>query len=149
MPVGSRQRAANISTLQGLYNLLWDEVVVSPDASAPPWPERVEVVRLLTDRMNGEQRTSTPQAVFGTPETSHLDAAWRWLASADIIVRRNTRLSFMHQTFFDYCYARQFVEDGGSISEIILAGIQGLLARRQLCLSTLFTRLPRRGLLEN
>lgn len=138
--LGPRQRASNIRTLQDLYTMLWDEVILTARPDAPPWHDRVEIVRLLTDYMNREQSTTAPQAVFSRPATRHLEAAWHWLASAGIVVRRNARLSFMHQTFFDYCYARQFVEDGGSLSRTILAGDQGLLARRQLVQILAFLR---------
>lgn len=132
--------ALNVSTLQGLYTLLWDEVIQGSQPSVPPWPDRVRVVRMLTDHMNRAQRTSAPQALLATPENRHLEAAWNWLASSGIIVRRGIQWNFMHQTFFDYCYARHFVEDGGSLLETILAGDQGLLARRQLVQILAFLR---------
>lgn len=49
-----------------------------------------------------------------------------------ILVPGATEWSFLHQTFFDYCYAKRFVEKGKSLSETVLGGDQGLLARPQL-----------------
>ena len=40
LPLGPQQRASNVSTLQGLYTLLWDEVISGPQTGAPPWPDR-------------------------------------------------------------------------------------------------------------
>jgi len=82
--------------------------------------------------MNREQRTSAPLAIFSRPESQRLTAAVNWLTSEGIIVRTSSEWTFLHQTFFDYCYARQFVEDDGNLSEAILRGDQGLFARRQL-----------------
>ena len=121
-----------IGTLQDLYALLWREVVLVPNSESPPVHEREHVLRLMTDYMNREQRTSVPQAVFARPDAQHLDEATRWLASAGVLVWSGTGWSFLHQTFFDYCYARRFVDDGGSLSETILAGDQGLYARPRL-----------------
>jgi hypothetical protein len=86
----------------------------------------------MTDYMNREQRTSVPQSVFTRPDAQHLDGATRWLASTGILVPSGTGWTFLHQTFFDYCYARRFVDGGGSLSESILAGDQDLFARPQL-----------------
>jgi hypothetical protein len=121
-----------ISTLQHLYALLWQEVILAPDPESPPAHEREQVLRLMTDYMDRERRTLAPQSIFARPDTQHLDGATRWLASAGILVRSGTGWSFLHQTFFDYCYARQFVDSGGSLSEVILTGYQGLFARPQL-----------------
>jgi hypothetical protein len=129
---GVRRNTDGISTLQDLYALLWREVILVSDPESPPVHEREHVLRLMTDYMDRERRTSVPQSVFARPDAQHLDGATRWLANAGILVLSGTGWSFLHQTFFDYCYARQFVDGGGSLSEAILAGDQGLYARPQL-----------------
>jgi hypothetical protein len=129
---GTERSTDGISTLQDLYALLWREVVLAPHPESPPVHEREQVLRLMTDYMDREQRTSVPQSVFSRPDAQHLDEATRWLGSAGILMPTDTGWSFLHQTFFDYCYARQFVDAGRSLSESILAGDQGLFARPQL-----------------
>lgn len=124
--------AHGVSTLQELYALLWRKAVVIGAPGAPRASEREEVLHILTERMDREQRISVPRSVFDRPDTEHLAAAANWLASAGILVASDTDWSFLHQTFFDYCYARRFVEGGGQISEVVLAGDQGLFARSQL-----------------
>lgn len=128
----TRQDALGISSLQDLYALLWRHVVLAntPESSRPS--EREEVLRLLTERMDRKQRTSAPRSILARPETDHLEPAAYWLASAGILVATATEWTFLHQTFFDYCYARRFVEEGKSLSETVLVGDQGLLARPQL-----------------
>ena len=49
-----------ISTLQDLYALLWREVILAPDLERPPAHEREQVLRLMTEYMDREQRTSAP-----------------------------------------------------------------------------------------
>lgn len=129
---GTRRAIGDVGTLQDLYALLWQEVVLVADPEAPPAHEREQVLRLMTDYMDCERRTSAPQSIFARPDVRHLERARGWLTSAGIIVQSGAGWSFLHQTFFDYCYARHFVDGGRSLSETILADDQGLFARPQL-----------------
>ncbi len=124
--------AFGISTLQDLYALLWRDVVLANIPDSPPASERQEALRLLTDHMNRAQRTSAPRSVFARPETEHLRAAADWLSSEGILVPNANDWSFLHQTFFDYCYARHFVEEGGRLPEAVLEGDQGLSERPRI-----------------
>ena len=102
---------------------------------------REQVLHLLTDAMNRCRRTSAPQSIFSEPEARHLDAAVQWLASQRILfptgaqsglVLMHTEWCFLHQTFFDYCYAKRFVERGERLYENIRDGEQGLFSRPQV-----------------
>ena len=129
--VQRRSELRGLSTLQDLYALLWQDVIRRPDPDAPPIAEREEVLRGITARMARDQRTTVPQTFFAMPEYARLLPAARWLASTSILVSSPTAWSFLHQTFFDYCYARDFVERGEQLSETIPHGEQGLFARSQ------------------
>lgn len=129
---GVERSTDGVSTLQDLYALLWQEVILVSDPESLPVHECEQVLRLMTDYMDRERRTSVPQSVFARPGAQHLEGATRWLASASILEPGGTGWSFLYQTFFDYSYARQFVDGGGSLSETILAGDQGLYARPHL-----------------
>jgi hypothetical protein len=128
----SRRGAFGISTLQDLYALLWHDVVLAITPGSPRASEREEVLCLLTERMNRDQRISAPRSNFTKPETEYLEPAANWLASAGILIPSANEWSFLHQTFFDYCYAKRFVEEGRQLSETVLNGDQGLFARPQL-----------------
>ncbi len=128
----ARRDGLGISTLQDLYALLWRDVVLRNTPGSPRASEREEVLRLLNEHMDRRQHTSAPRSILARPETEHLEPAARWLASAGILVPGATEWSFLHQTFFDYCYAKRFVEEGGSLSETVLGGDQGLLARPRI-----------------
>jgi hypothetical protein len=130
-----------VASLQDLYSLLWSNVIRRPDPQAPPVAHREQVINLLTDVMNRCQRTSAPQSIFSEPDTQHLDAAVQWLASQRILiptgaqsglVQLHTEWCFLHQTFFDYCYAKRFVERGEHLFENIRDGEQGLFSRPQV-----------------
>lgn len=129
---GARTDLGAIGSLQELYALLWRDVVRRADPDAPPVAEREAVLRVLTERMDRERRTTVPQAIFAAPETARLLPAANWLASMGVLIAGASEWTFLHQTFFDYCYARHFVERGGRLSEAVLAGDQGLFARPQI-----------------
>lgn len=121
-----------IGSLQDLYTLLWSNVVRKTVEGAPPITERERTINLLTTYMNAEQRISAPQSVLNVTGDLDLEAAASWLASEGILIPSRNEWSFLHQTFFDYCYAKNFVEGGGSLSEMVLQGDQGLFARPQI-----------------
>jgi hypothetical protein len=121
--------AQSLFSLQDLYALLWSNVVRKGAPDAPPVPQRERVLAVLTDYMNREQRTSAPAAALGDPA---LDDAANWLASEGVLSPAGAEWTFLHQTFFDYCYAKGFVERGELLSEAVLRGDQGLFARPQI-----------------
>ena len=127
-----RVEAYGIVTLQDLYGLLWRNVILKPGPDGPSVSDRERVIDLLTEYMDKEQKTSAPYSIFTLPENNYLEPAVRWLASEGILLPSGTEWNFLHQTFFDYCYAKRFVESGGSISATILRGDQGIFARPQL-----------------
>ena len=121
-----------LSSLQDLYSLLWQNIILKTELSAPSVAEREQVLRRLTEEMNRHQQTSAPQSLFTTPEACHLEPAARWLASAGILISTKSEWLFLHQTFFDYCYAKYFVERGDFLTQTLFQGEQGLFARPQI-----------------
>lgn len=123
---------ASLTSLQDLYHLLWNDVVLKVEIGSPPEAERVEAIQVLTAYMDYEQQTSVPRSLFLKPDYRHLHHAIRWLTSAGIVIATTTELNFLHQTFFDYCYARTFVEGGRDIVQTVLQSNQDLRARPQM-----------------
>lgn len=130
-----------IKSLQDLYTLLWQNIVRKSDPQAPPVPERERAIQLLTESMDHDQRTAVPQSIFSAPETQCLESASQWLASQGILiptgiptdtVQASVEWTFLHQTFFDYCYAKSFVEHHRPLFETVRDGDQGLFARPQI-----------------
>ncbi|MBE2222901.1 MAG: ATP-binding protein [Anaerolineae bacterium] len=126
------EQLRGIGSLQELYALIWQNVVLKQQKGSPFVANRIEVINQLTSYMNQQQRTTAPQSLLQTAKTAHLEHAVNWLASVGILLRGKTEWSFLHQTFFDYCYARQFVDDGGDIVATILESKQGIFERPKL-----------------
>jgi len=123
---------SGINSLQALYHHLWLHVILRYGPDIPAESDREEVVRLFTDYMNDKRTTAVPHSVITASSNKHLQPAVRWLASAGILIQGATQWSFLHQTFFDYCYARHFVESGRCLSKAVVESDQGLFARSQL-----------------
>ena len=120
------------SSLQELYASIWRYVIFSPSIKTPPESERKETIDFITNYMDDEQTIIIPQSVLFVPEKQRLQNAINWLASIGIIAESKNGWTFFHQTFFDYCYARKFVDAGGNIVEEILKSPQGLIERSKL-----------------
>lgn len=129
---GIEPTAFGVTTLQDLYSLLWKHKVLGSGEGRPSAADRTEVIRLLTEHMRRRQKTSAPHTIFTSPEREHLSPAVDWLASCGILTSGANEWHFLHQTFFDYCYARWFVEEDGCLYDEVLAGDQGLSARPQI-----------------
>ncbi len=129
---GSMSRLLGLNSLQDLYAALWELVIVKPLPGAPPPATRERVLELITERMNANQEVSVPRSWLRAQGDAELDAAANWLASHGILIASRDRWTLLHQTLFDYCYAKSFVEQGKSLYETIAEGDQGLFVRSQL-----------------
>lgn len=121
-----------MQSLQDLYALLWRNVIRKAAPQAPPVADREEAIVALTEFMHRAQRTSAPQSIFSAAHNKHLDPAVTWLASEGILIPSGNEWNFLHQTFFDYSYAKGFAEGGGNLHEAVSTGEQGLFARPQV-----------------
>ncbi|WP_342561421.1 ATP-binding protein [Paenibacillus sp. FSL R7-0345] len=122
----------SLSSLQELYQLVWDWVIMKQHADAPPAWERERALFLIAQYMDHKQRITVPKFLLSQKETNALERAFHWLSSEGIILNEGKELSFFHQTFFDYCYARNFVQQGYSLVDVLVASPQGLFQRPQL-----------------
>lgn len=52
-----------------------------------------------------------------------------YLKSNSVIIENNKRIQFFHQTFYEYCYAKFFVENNNSLEEYIIKNEQSLYIR--------------------
>jgi hypothetical protein len=135
LAVGKTKTALDLQglrSLQELYALIWQNVILKQEPNSPNISNRIKVIQVLTDYMNRNQSTSAPQSLFHDPEYSDLASSMNWLASTGIIYLGKTEWTFLHQTFFDYCYARDFVVKGNNIVTTVLESEQGLFIRPQL-----------------
>jgi hypothetical protein len=120
----------NVRTLQDLYDIIWERSVLSPDAPVSS-QDRIEVIRRVITQMEKDERTSASFFIFEGADSTHLRSAMLFLESQGILQKENTgsNWNFLHQTFYDYAYARFFVASNQSLSQKVFSGPQGLTER--------------------
>ncbi len=121
-----------LKSLQDLYSLLWQAVVCRADSNAPSKNVREKVLEIVTTEMNRKQLVSVPQSLITRTGDAELIAAADWLASHGILIPFKNEWNLIHQTFFDYCYAKNFVESDKNLYETVLISDQGLFIRPQI-----------------
>lgn len=126
----SSERLLGISNLQELYGAIWENIVLKDDPkSLSSKAGRVEVLRFIKNYMAQYQVTAVPQSALIQSNMVHLEPDIKWLASTGIIITGNQKWTFIHQTFFDYCFAREFVDQGENLANHVLRSEQGLFIR--------------------
>ncbi len=120
----------NVRTLQDLYHIIWERSVLSPDAPVSS-QDRTEVIQRIVIQMEKDERTSAPFFIFEGADSTHLRSAVLFLESQGILQKEPTssNWNFLHQTFYDYAYARFFVASGQSLSQKVFTTPQGLAER--------------------
>lgn len=111
-------------TLKDLYDRYWDFkhwAVKERLGYDPKWGTAFD---LFFQRTTREQSLSAP--VIQLDDLASDRAA---LVSEGVFVQEGTRLSFFHETFFDYAFARRFIAGGKSLPEFLRSGEQHLFLR--------------------
>lgn len=103
-----------------LYDRLLEE-----KAQCFPGIEIIEVLATIARKMSDDQ-------VLDASETILEPTVVTRLASEQLIIRSRSRISFFHETFFDYIYARDFVKGNRSIIQFLKSDEQILFRRTQV-----------------
>lgn len=120
--------AERFGSLQDLYQALWRRIVEGAQVESASRQDRVsDAVYRLVDAMQTSRQTSAPEGVL-----DDYPGSIRHLQREGFIRQEGSRLFFLHQTLFDYCYARRFVAQGRSIASEVVNGPQGLFERSQM-----------------
>ncbi len=116
-----------INSLQDLYRNLWNQKMrkAQSKANIEPYIIKTLLYNIAECIYAREENLSAPSTLF---EDYNIEIAY--LKSENIIVESNGRLQFFHQSFYDYTYARNFVEKKeGNLLEFLQKQHQGLFVR--------------------
>lgn len=114
-----------IRTLNDLYDCLWSNVL---DLYTGASKEVVDFLWEFTYQLYTRQILSIHPNLLSS-DRHHVG---QYLLSKNIIVENNHVWQFMHQTLFDYVFARLFFEKHQTLKEIFEEKHQGLFVRNQL-----------------
>lgn len=116
-----------LSSVQDLYNGLWDAVILQPRSSSVIGRELQTAIYRLVNAIEEHQVLGQDVSLL-----DDLPKARHYLQSEGILSRERNLLTFFHQSFFDYCFARRFVQESGSLAEVVRRGDQGFFVRPQI-----------------
>ena len=87
----------------------------------------LEPLFAMSEWMSQRQQLDTPKTIL-----DKYNGAVSILCSEGLIVSSRTKLNFFHESFFDYLYARSFVNSRESLRDLLLSTAQHLFRRTQV-----------------
>lgn len=116
-------------SVKDLFDAYWDHKRMTVGERTRPvqdcWPG---ILRKLVDRMSESQQLSVPREALDSFPTEYVGQ----MVSEGVLVQDGGRIAFGHESFFDYCFARGFVDSGASLLDEIERGAQKLFLRAQV-----------------
>ena len=117
----------SIKTLQDLYDKFWEQKVNSKLIDKTTRQNVIKLLNATVQKMNEMKKIEVPVLYF----EDEFDEVLSLLLSNGILKQENKKISFFHQTFYDYVFARDFAIKGVSLFEYILTTSQDLSIREQ------------------
>ena len=116
----------SLNTLQDLYNELWDQrILVKSNNNLRN--NVLKAIDTIIENMDRAKTLTVPSALLDKNSKGR-----DYLLSQSILYKQNHKLQFLHSSFFDYCYARTFLNRHNSLIDVILNQHQGLFVRSQV-----------------
>lgn len=107
-----------LTSLEDLYESLWQQLIIEKSEL-----KLKEILYQVADKMYCIQHI-TIKNIF--PDFA---AEIKYLKSNNLLIENNNELQFFHQTFYDYTFSRQFVENKKSLLNYIDENLQSLYIR--------------------
>jgi len=108
-----------LSSLKDLYDALWESLI------APKLNLKLsELLYNIAIEMYNRQ-----QIVINNKFSDKFYSEIQYLFSNQLIINEKSDIQFFHQTFYDYCFSRQFVEKGNDLFRYLNENVQNLEVR--------------------
>lgn len=114
-------------TLTQLYKRYWTAKRIACRLTRDGADKWLPVIERLVQWMSDRQELAVPEPVL-----DDLDEQVRVMASEGVLAVGQGRVAFFHETFFDYCFARQYLASGATIRDLLTASEQDLFRRAQV-----------------
>jgi len=118
----------SIKTIQDLYNKFWEQKIQDKSLDRTTRKNLINLLKSIVNKMSNLNRIEIPKLYFEDEYEDEITL----LLSKNIIKEENSKISFFHQTFYDYIFARYFVQNEHSLYKYILNTTQDLSIREQL-----------------
>jgi len=126
-----------IKSLTDLYHVLWEQKI-----NQTPYTARLgegdckKLILSLATKMYNEQRIVVSKTSF---QGDHAKAL-AYLKSNGLVIEEQGELTFFHQTFYDYAFAKGFIESGKKVISYLTDNRQALHIRASLKMIINFLR---------
>ena len=117
------------NTTLDLFDRYWTtKRIAIADRSKPVADGWSDVIRAMVEGMAASQQLSVRREALDKCAPQYVDQ----MISEGVITRDDHRIGFGHESFFDYCFARQFVQEPRTLAEFLLQDEQHLFRRAQV-----------------
>lgn len=120
-------------TLQKLYDELWRKIILRSEDKT----KLNEFLKLIVDRMYEDQTLAVSGKLY---DDSYSNQIAYLLSSNFLVGSLRDKIQFLHQSLFDYTYARKFIESEHSIFDELQNEHQGLFVRSRVRQVLLYMR---------
>ena len=126
--IADQADALSFASPNGLFHAFWERK--HRDCRRPQRRIRfVETIDVIAEAMSARQRLSVPISVLDTDDLTE-DA--EVLTSEGVLVRDGRQLAFFHQAFFDYAFARRWINRQQPLVDFLRSTEQELFRRTQV-----------------
>jgi hypothetical protein len=123
------KKAPQFNTAKELFDRYWDEKRRAVSKRTAPQPDQwADVIHLLCAEMTQTQQLSVAREKLDRFAPEYLDQ----MASEGVLTFDGQRYGFGHESFFDYCFARDFVQKAQPLVEFLIGSEQHLFRRAQV-----------------
>ena len=116
-----------LQTTKDLYDAFWDHKENALRLHGVPAGQMRQVIDLMVDHMTDRELLFVPVSLLDAH--AHVAAV---MTSENILVRDGSRVSFFHESFLDYAFARRMEATGENLASYVLAREQSLFVRSQV-----------------
>lgn len=135
--IADQEDALSFTSATGLLNSYWERKRRDCAYRRQPPPKFGPVIAALANAMSARQQLTASISVL---DEDDLTSDAEVLTSEHVLVQDGQRYAFFHETFFDYAFARLWVNRGQSLTEFLLADEQELFRRAQVRQILLYLR---------
>lgn len=112
---GDPQNSTSFQNLQDLYNRFWEQKRNKVREILGREPKWTEIINNLCKYFSDYQRLNAPNDFLDDFDT---DA--KAMATENVLIIENETIRFFHEGFFDYAFARRFVQSDGDLIELLI-----------------------------
>ncbi len=117
-----------IKTLQDLYQRFWEQKILDKTVDKELQKLTIELIDKIVVEIDSSKKIEVPKLYF---ENDYSDAIY-FLKSNHILLEKDNKFTFFHQTFYDYIFAKEFVKSRKSLFEYILNSDQSIEIRERI-----------------